>query len=70
MIVTVNEQEVAGSPFPVFVSIHPTQQLGKPVQVITGVRIPWHLALNSTGNIIVKDSQTITILCLTRLERS
>ena len=36
VILTVNGQEVAGSPFPVFVSIHPTQ-LGKPVQVITRV---------------------------------
>ena len=61
VIVTVNGQEVAGSPFPVFVSIHPTQ-LGKPVQVITGVERPWHLALNPAGNIIVRDSQTITML--------
>ena len=61
LIVTVNGQEVAGSPFPVFVSIHPTQ-LGKPVQVITGVERPWHLTLNPAGNIIVRDSQTITML--------
>ena len=61
MIVTVNGQEVAGSPFPVFVSIHPTQ-LETPIRVITGVRIPWHLALNPAGNIIVRDLQTITIL--------
>ena len=61
VIVTVNGQEVAGSPFPVFVSIHPTQ-LGKPVQVISGMESPWHLALNPAGNIIVRDSQTITML--------
>ena len=61
VIVTVNGQEVAGSPFPVFVSIHPTQ-LGKPVHVITGLEYPCHLALNPAGNIIVSDSQTITML--------
>ena len=36
LIVSVNGQEVAGSPFPVLVSIHPTQ-LGKPLQVIPGL---------------------------------
>ena len=61
VIVTVNGQEVTGSPFPVFVSIHPTQ-LGKPVQVITGVERPRHLALNPAGNIIVRDLQTITMV--------
>ena len=61
VIVTVNGQEVAGSPFPMFVSIHPAQ-LGKPVQVITGVKSPWHLALNPAGNIIVRESSTITML--------
>ncbi len=44
--------EVAGSPFPVFVSIHPTQ-LGKPVRVITGVKSPRYLVINSVGEIIV-----------------
>ena len=51
---TVNGQEVAGSPFPVFVSIHPTL-LGKPVQVITGVKGPWDVAVSATGNIIVTE---------------
>ena len=55
LIVTVNGQEVAGSPFPVFVSIHPTL-LGKPVQVLTGVREPWDVAVSATGNIIVTES--------------
>ena len=61
LIVTVNGQEVAGSPFPVFVSVHPTQ-LGKPVGVITGVKSPWFLALNQAGNIIVRDSTTLIML--------
>ena len=55
LIVTVNGQEVAGSPFPVFVSIHPTL-LGKPVRVITGVRTPRDVAVSATGNIIVTES--------------
>ena len=54
LIVTVNGQEVAGSPFPVFVSIHPTL-LGKPVRVITGVRIPRDVAVSATGNIVVTE---------------
>ena len=54
LIVTVNGQEVAGSPFPVFVSIHPTL-LGKPVQVITGVDNPRDVAISETRNIIVTE---------------
>ena len=61
LIVTGNGQEIAGSPFPVFVSIHPTQ-LGKPVQVITGIKSPWHMALTSAGNIIVRDSRAAIIM--------
>ena len=52
LIVSANGVEVAGSPFPVFVSIHPTQ-LGKPVRVITGVKSPRYLVINSVGEIIV-----------------
>ena len=58
LIVTVNGQEVAGSPFSMFVSIHPTQ-LGKPVKVITGLNCPGRMVLTPTGNIIVRDSQSI-----------
>ena len=54
LIVTVNGQEVAGRPFPVFVSIHPTL-LGKPVQVITGVNSPRDVAVSATGNVIVTE---------------
>ena len=39
LTVSVNEQEVAGSPFSVHVSIHPTQ-LGKPVRVINDNQHP------------------------------
>ena len=59
VIVTVNGQEVAGSPFPVFVSIHPTQ-LGKPVQVITGVEGAYDVDVTPAGNIIVTGSSKVT----------
>ena len=58
LIVTVNGQEVAGSPFPVFVSIHPTL-LGKPVRVITGSKSLLDVAVSATGNIIVTESKNI-----------
>ena len=54
VIVTVNGQEVAGSPFPMFVSIHPTQ-LGKPVQVITVEKFPRDVDVTPAGNIIVAE---------------
>ena len=54
LTVTVNGQEVAGSPFPVFVSIHPSK-LGKPVKVISGLNSPTDLAVNSIGEIIVAE---------------
>ena len=54
LTVTVNGQEVAGSPFPVFVSIHPSK-LGKPVKVISGLKYPTDLAVNSIGEIIVAE---------------
>ncbi len=52
LAVLVNDEHVAGSPFPVSVSIHPTQ-LAQPVQVWTGINRPTSIAINSTGEIIV-----------------
>ena len=60
LIVTVNGQEVAGSPFPVFVSIHPTQ-LGKPVQVISGLNQPLFPAITPAGNILVTQRTNIAV---------
>ena len=54
LVLTVNGQEVAGSPFPVFVSIPPTQ-LGKPVRVIRGLNNPRFVAINSETEIIVTE---------------
>ena len=62
LIVSVNGQEVAGSPFPVFVSIPPTQ-LGKPVRVIDIIdeKKPWDIAVNSVGEMIVVGSDRIYV---------
>ena len=56
LIVTVNRQEIAGSPFPVFVSIHPSL-LGKPVQVLTGLEDPGDVAVTASGQIIVAHTE-------------
>ena len=54
LTVTVNGQEVAGSPFPVFVSIHPSK-MGKPVKIISGLNHPSGIAFNSKGEMIVAE---------------
>ena len=50
--VLINGHHVAGSPFPVYVSIHPTQ-LGKPVKIWTGITKPYGITANSKGEIFV-----------------
>ena len=56
-----NGHEVAGSPFPVFVSISPTQ-LGTPVNVIyTLMKKPYVVAINSVGEVIVTGSRHIEL---------
>ena len=60
LIVTVNGQEVAGSPFPVCVSIHPTQ-LGKPVQVITQMEKSYAVNVTTAGNILVAGSKEMVL---------
>ena len=52
LTVLINGHHVAGSPFPVHVSIHPTQ-LGKPVKIWTGIRTPYGITANSKGEILV-----------------
>ena len=56
LTVSVDGEQVLGSPFPVFVSIHPTQ-LGKPVKVWSGIRYPAGVTENSEGDIIVAERQ-------------
>ena len=58
---SVNGQEVAGSPFPMLVSIHPTQ-LGKPVRVITTGRLcPRDVAVSSSGEVVVAFQKNIVV---------
>ena len=52
LTVLINDHHVAGSPFPVYVSIHPTL-LGKPVNVWTGIIGPLCITANSKGEILV-----------------
>ena len=54
LTVLIDGQHVAGSPFPVSVSIHPTQ-LGKPVKVWDGVKSPFGITANSKGDILVAE---------------
>ena len=52
LTVLINGHHVTGSPFPVYVSIHPTQ-LGKPVKIWTGITKPYGITANSKGEIFV-----------------
>ena len=56
LTVSVDGQQVAGSPFPVFVSIPPTQ-LGKPVKVWTNLTSPTGITVNSVGEILVSEER-------------
>ena len=52
--VAVNDVEIHGSPFAVFIKMPPTQ-LGPPVQVIKGLNRPYCIAINSDSDLIVSD---------------
>ena len=54
LTVLIDGQHVAGSPFPVFFSIHPTQ-LGKPVRIWKGVTKPFGIRANSKGELLVTE---------------
>ena len=56
LTVSVDGQQVAGSPFPVLVSIPPTQ-LGKPVKVCKNLNAPTGITVNSVGEILVSESR-------------
>ena len=59
LTVLINGHHIAGSPFPVYVSIHPTQ-LGKPVKIWTGIRLPYGITANSKQEILVVLSDSST----------
>ena len=63
LIVKVNEREITGSPFRVFVKIHPTR-LGKPVRIIDGLNHPWGIAVNNSQQLVVAETggRKITIM--------
>ena len=52
LTVLINGHHVAGSPFHVYVSIHPTQ-LAKPVKIWTGITRSFGITANTKGEIIV-----------------
>ena len=54
LTVLVDGQQVAGSPFPMFVSIPPTQ-LDKPVKVWDGIEDAHGITTNSVGDVIVTE---------------
>ena len=52
LTVSVNGQQIADSPFPVFVSISPTL-LGQPVSIMNGLPVPSSVTFNSEGELLV-----------------
>lgn len=52
--VLIDGQHIAGSPFPVYISIHPTQ-LGKPVRVWRNFCQPHSIIVNSKNEILVTE---------------
>ena len=61
LTVSVDGQQVADSPFPVFVSV-PVAQLGRPVSVWCGVSWPTGVAVNSVGEVVVSQSDGDVII--------
>ena len=55
LVVRVDGVDVGGSPFSIFVKIHPTQ-LGKPVRIIGGFNRPWGIAINQNQQLVVAES--------------
>ena len=55
LVVKVDGVDIPGSPFPVFVNIHPFQ-LGKPVHIISGFNKPWGIAINERQQLVVSES--------------
>ena len=54
LAVSVNDQPIAGSTFPVYVKIPPTQ-LGRPVRVLGGLDRPYRVTVNSAEEVLVTE---------------
>ena len=63
LIVKVKNEEITGSPFRVLVKIPPSQ-LGQDVRKITGVNMPWGIAINNKQQLVVAEAggKQITIM--------
>ena len=63
LVVKVNEKEIEGSPFGVFVSIDPGR-LGQPEHILTDFNRPWGVAFDREGNLVVTEAgaKKITIV--------
>ena len=61
LTVSVDGQQVADSPFPMFLSI-PVAQLGRPVSVWRGLSGPTSVAVNSVGEVVVSQSDGDVII--------
>ena len=60
LAVSVNNQPIAGSTFPVYVKIPPTQ-LGRPVRVLGGLHGPYGVAVNSAEEVLVTERKKIAV---------
>ena len=60
LAVSVNDQPIAGSTFPVYVKIPPTQ-LGRPVRVLGGLHRPYGVAVNSAEEVLVTERKKIAV---------
>ena len=59
LAVCVNNQPIAGSTFPVYVKIPPTQ-LGRPVRVLGGLNRPYGVAVNSAEEVLVTECDIVS----------
>ena len=60
LAVCVNNQPIAGSSFPVYMKIPPTQ-LGRPVRVLGGLDRPYGVAVNSAQKVLVTERKKIAV---------
>ena len=60
LTVSVDGQQVADSPFPVFVSV-PFAQLGRPVSVWHCLSRPTGVTVNSVGEVVVSERRNVII---------